>query len=115
MSENKIYSFIGLARKAGAVVPGEELSAKAVRQGKAHLTIIALDASENTVKKIKTALYSTNIPAVRFGTREKLGWILGKAFISVLTVTDKEFSGKLQVMIDDMNKNNTAHGGGVFE
>ncbi|NLM74883.1 MAG: 50S ribosomal protein L7ae [Clostridiaceae bacterium] len=115
MSENKIYSFIGLARKAGAVILGEALSVKAVRQGKAHLAIIALDASENTTKKIETALFNTNIPMARFGSREELGQILGKPFISVLTVTDKGFAKRLQEMIYDINKNNSTHGGGVFE
>ncbi|NMA66717.1 MAG: 50S ribosomal protein L7ae [Clostridiaceae bacterium] len=115
MSESKVYSFIGLARKAGSVIVGEALSEKAIKQRKAYLVLIALDASENTAKKVKTALFNSNIPVLRFGTKEKLGQILGKSFISVLSITDKGFSNKLQEMIDDINNNNSTHGGGVFD
>ena len=116
MSANRIYSFIGLARKAGAISPGESLSAQAVKCGKAYLVLITQDASENTRKKIETALYGTDIPALQFGNKADLGKILGRTFFSVIAITDKSFAGRIKEMIEENHNNdNSMHGGGFFE
>lgn len=116
MSEDKIYSFIGLARKAGKLALGEALTEQAVKRGKAELVIITRDASDNTKKKIETALFGKNIPVLQFGSKERLGHMLGKALFSVIAVTDKGFSGEIEKMIEHcFNNDNTAHGGGFFE
>lgn len=116
MWENKIYSFIGLARKAGAIVTGEGLTEMSLKKGKACLVIITEDASHNTRKKIETALYNSNIPLIEFGQKEKLGRSLGKSFLSVISVTDRGFADRIRELIEqNENKDNTAHGGGFFE
>ncbi len=116
MSENKIYSFIGLARKAGKLALGESLTEQAVKRGKAELVLITQDASDNTKNKIETAVYGRNIPMLQFGSKEKLGHILGKTFFSAIAVTDKGFAERIKTMIEqDFNNDNTAHGGGFFE
>lgn len=116
MSEDRIYSFIGLAKKAGAVFAGEGLSEQAVKKRKAHLVLIAEDASLNTRKKIETALYNSNIPLIEFGHKEKLGHMLGKTFFSIICITDYGFAVRIKELIEqNKNKDNTAHGGGFFE
>lgn len=116
MSEDKIYSFIGLARKAGAVAMGEPLSEQAVKRGKAQLVLVTRDASENTKKKIETALFGRNVLMLKFGDKEMLGKMLGKAFLSVIAITDVGFSERIKEMIEqNFNNDNTAHGGGFFE
>lgn len=116
MQKNKVYSFIGLARKAGAIASGEWLAEQAVRSRKAYLVLIAGDASENTKKKIGTAIYGRNVPLVEFGSKEKLGYMLGKDAISVLAVTDKGFAGRIKELVEqEHNIDNIAHGGGFFE
>lgn len=113
MSESNIYSFIGLARKAGAVALGESMAHQAVKKDAAHLVLITHDASENTRKKIETALYGTNIPALTFGTKERLGQMLGKTFLSVVAITEKGFAERVYKLIEQNQKDdNTAHGGG---
>jgi ribosomal protein L7Ae-like RNA K-turn-binding protein len=110
---NRIYSFIGLARKAGAVAMGEALAEQAVKRKKACLVLVTLDASDNTVKKIETALYGSDIPMIRFGNKEDLGHILGKSAFSVIAITDKGFSERIKTLIEqNSNNDNTAHGGG---
>lgn len=110
---NKIYSFIGLARKAGAVAMGEALAEQAVKRKKACLVLVTQDASDNTLKKIETALYGSNVPMLRFGHKEELGRILGKSSFSVIAITDKGFSDRIKELIDqNLNNDNTAHGGG---
>ena len=116
MWEDKIYSFIGLAKKAGAILAGEALSEQAVKRGKAYLVIITEDASLNTRKKIETALYNSNIPMIEFGQKDKLGQRLGKTFFSVISVTNRGFADRIKELIEqNENNDNTAHGGGFFE
>ena len=49
--EKKIYSYLGLAQKAGKVVAGEFLTEKSIQEGKAGLILISEEASANTKKK----------------------------------------------------------------
>jgi ribosomal protein L7Ae-like RNA K-turn-binding protein len=113
---NKIYSFIGLARKAGAVCPGETLSAQAVKQKRAYLVLVTGDASDNTKEKIKTVVYGTDIPLLQFGEKAKLGKMLGKVFFSVIAITENRFAQRIMEMIvQNSNNDNSTHGGGFFE
>jgi ribosomal protein L7Ae-like RNA K-turn-binding protein len=113
MSKNKIYSFIGLARKAGMAVIGEDSASLAIKDKKASLVLLADDASQNTEKKIRKALSGSRIQLMRFGSREELGHALGKVYISVIAITDKGFSNQIIKMVQQ-NMNNT-HGGDVIE
>ncbi len=116
MSENKVYGFIGLARKAGAVAAGEALAENAVRHGRASLVIVAHDASENTKKKISGACALKQVQLLNFGDREGLGRMLGKAMYSVIAITDQGFSGRLRELIGyGLEHANSTHGGGLFE
>lgn len=116
MWEDKIYSFIGLAKKAGAIMAGEGLTEMSVKRRKACLVIITEDASVNTRKKVETALYNSDIPLLEFGQKDKLGQRLGKPFFSVISVTNRGFADRIEELIkQNGNKDNTAHGGGFFE
>ena len=48
---NKVYSFLGLATKAGKLISGEDTCERAVKSGKVGLLIVAEDAYEITKKK----------------------------------------------------------------
>ena len=56
-NKQKIYSYIGLAMRAGQVVSGDDTTLKELKKGKISLVIVADDASENTKKLFKA--YST--------------------------------------------------------
>ena len=49
--DKKIYSLLGICRKAGCIKAGEFQTEKAVKTGLAFLVIVAEDASENTKKR----------------------------------------------------------------
>lgn len=115
MSESKIYSFIGLARKAGALCAGEGQTEGAVKSHKAVLVLITEDASGNTRKKFQNACKSQSVECLLFGTKVQLGEMLGKEMISVVAITDQRFSEKIREMVNNHIKGNTAHGGGFFE
>lgn len=101
MSESRIYSFIGLARKAGKVAAGDYAVESAIKRGRAVCVILADDASPNTEKKYLGICGAKGVPIIRFGARQRLGEILGKEMYSVIALTDKNFSARIEEMIHD--------------
>jgi ribosomal protein L7Ae-like RNA K-turn-binding protein len=99
MHESRICSFIGLARKAGAVEAGENAVENVVRRGRAFLVVIAADASDNTVRKVCGLCAANDVKTVRFGNKSGLGGILGREMFSVIAVTDRRFSDRIAEMI----------------
>ncbi|HHX18796.1 MAG TPA: 50S ribosomal protein L7ae [Clostridium sp.] len=105
---NKIYSFIGLARKANKLVSGDETCERFLKAGKVKLIIVARDASLNTKKKYKNACSHRDVQIRIFGTKELLGKFIGKGTNSVIAILDKGFSDNLTKMLD--NENNACGG-----
>lgn len=105
---DKVYSFLGLACKAGKVVSGDETCERAILKGKVVLTIIAQDASDNTKKKFMDMCSYRAIDIKMFGNKEKLGKFVGKDIRSVVAVIDKGFGER---MIEMINKLTTEVGG----
>ena len=53
---NRALSMISLAAKAGKTKSGEFMTEKEVKEGRAHLVIVADDASDNTKKKFQNVI-----------------------------------------------------------
>ena len=73
MSQNKALSMIGLATKAGKVASGEFCTEKEVKSGRAHLVIVADDASDNTKKKFKNMCDFYQVPIYFYKDKDTLG------------------------------------------
>jgi len=97
---NRIYSFLGLATKAGRVISGEDACQRAMKAGRVVLVIVAEDASENTRKKFANLCKNRNVALRFFGEKALLGKSIGKEVRSVIAVTDKKFAGRLIELID---------------
>lgn len=109
--ENKIYSFIGLAKKAGKLVSGEETCERAVKANKIFLVIVADDASENTKKKFGDICGYRGIEVRYFGEKKLLGKCIGKDIRSVVAVSGREFAERLKQLIDSRS---IEYGGGII-
>ena len=48
---DKVLNFLGMCKRAGSLVTGEDGALGAVRSGEAKLVMLAADAAENTSKK----------------------------------------------------------------
>jgi len=112
---DRIYSFVGLAMKAGKLVSGEVNCEKALKNGKAFFVIVTADASGNTKKKFENACKYRDIPFSVFGAKEMLGRLLGKETRSVAAVTDVQFAGKLMGLVADQQSYGKIHGGELIE
>ena len=96
MTNNKIYSLLGLAQRAGKISSGEFMTEQSVKAGKAVLIIVAEDASANTKKNFTDMSAYYKVPIIIFGSKSELGHALGKEIRASLALTDSGFAGTIQ-------------------
>lgn len=106
--QDKAYSFLGLAAKAGKLISGDETCERALKAGKVHLVIVSEDASGNTRGKFMDMCGYRNVAIRCFGKKEKLGRHIGRSMRSVIAVIDRNIAGRLLELIDD---HGIEHGG----
>ncbi len=104
----RIYSFLGLAAKAGKLLSGEESCERALKSGKVYLVIVSEDASDNTKKKFRDMCNYRDIEIRYYGEKDLLGSYTGKRVRSVIAVTEIGFARHLKEMIDNRG---IEHGG----
>ena len=90
------FRLLGLARRAGAVVPGTDAARRAVREGEARLILMASDASSVQLGKIRRLLENRSIPQAILGDRATLGAAVGAGSVSAVAVTAETFADELQ-------------------
>ncbi|MEE1038368.1 MAG: ribosomal L7Ae/L30e/S12e/Gadd45 family protein [Eubacterium sp.] len=95
MNQNKILSLLGLAQKAGKVLSGEFATDKGVKEGRAVMVLVPMDASDNTKKRFSNMCEFYKVPIYFFGTKEQLGHAIGKEMRSSLAITDEGFAKSL--------------------
>ncbi|WP_200965963.1 YlxQ family RNA-binding protein [Insulibacter thermoxylanivorax] len=89
---NRFLSLLGLAQRAGKLAGGEEKALQAIQQGKAHLVILAVDASANTAKKFKDKCRYYQVPLIQEVDRGALGKATGRMERVVIAVMDEGFA-----------------------
>jgi ribosomal protein L7Ae-like RNA K-turn-binding protein len=90
------FRLLGLARRAGAVVPGTDAARRAVREGEARLVLMASDAASVQLDKIRRLLENRSIPRAVLGDRVTLGAALGMGPVSAVAVTVASFADELR-------------------
>jgi ribosomal protein L7Ae-like RNA K-turn-binding protein len=92
--EPKILGAMGLARRAGKLEIGAELCEEAIRAGRAEITFLASNLTDNSKKKLMSALRVGDSPYIILNvTKEELAERFGKkAFAVALSITDKGFA-----------------------
>ena len=95
MNINRALSMISLATKAGKTKSGEFMTEKEVKEGRAHLVIVADDASDNTKKKFQNMCDYYEVPCFVLADKEELGKFCGKEFRASLAVQDENFAKAL--------------------
>ena len=92
LSQSKALAMIGLATRSGNVVSGEFSTEKAVKTGRAHLVIVAGDASDNTKKKFSNMCSFYQVPIIFLNEKKELGHAMGKEFRASLAILDLGFA-----------------------
>ncbi|BCJ95186.1 hypothetical protein acsn021_27550 [Anaerocolumna cellulosilytica] len=101
--EKKVFSYIGLAAKAGSLLSGEFMTEKSVKEGKGKLVIVAEDASNNTKKMFTNMCTYYKVPIYFFGEKTKLGHAIGKEFRASLVLLDKGLADAVEKQLNMFN------------
>lgn len=82
-------NYLALARKAGKAELGEEPVGAAARGLKAHLILVASDASDHTWRRAKSFAAGTNQQCIRIPyTKDEMGFIIGRTSLAMAAITD---------------------------
>lgn len=100
--KNKVYSMLGLAMRARKLVSGEFSTDKAVKDRKAHVVIVAHDASGNTKKQFRDGAAFYHVPYYEYGTKDELGHAIGKQERASIAVTDIDFAKAVIKILEEI-------------
>ena len=90
---DKILNYLALARKGGRAELGEEPVGAAARALKAHLIVVASDASDHTWRRAKSFAAGTDQQCVRLSaTKEELGFVVGRQSLAIAAITDVQLA-----------------------
>ena len=105
-SDVKFRNALGFAQKAGKLASGEFAAERALKRGEAKLVVLDETASENTLKKWRSACAYRDVPLI---TAAGIGQAIGKTGRLVAAVTDEGFSVMLtKNHADNINTGNNA-------
>lgn len=88
----KVVSLLGFARRARKVVSGAEAVASAVARRAAKVVLVAADASQDSVTKIRSLAAPVGVACHECLSKAQLGAALGGAPRSCVAVTDARFA-----------------------
>ena len=100
-NEAKIFSFLGVAQRAGKLVSGDDSTMLDIKKNRVKLVIVAEDASNNTKKLFKDKTSFRNIACVTYSTKLQLGLAIGKAPRAVMGIKDVSFADKVLELIEN--------------
>jgi ribosomal protein L7Ae-like RNA K-turn-binding protein len=90
---------LGLAARAGALLPGTEPVRDAARRGSLRFALVAEDTSDNSLDKLLPLLVKRGVPHVMAFTRAQLGAAVGRAPISAVGITLQSFAAQLELLL----------------
>ncbi len=106
MNQDKVLSSLSLCKKAGLLACGEFQVEEAVKSGKGHLVILAEDAGARVKKDVTDMCKYYEVEIREYGSRDSLGQVTGKEYLSQVCVTDKKFSENITQKMEVSNGKN---------
>ncbi|MDD6201304.1 MAG: 50S ribosomal protein L7 [Firmicutes bacterium] len=86
---DKALNYLSLARKAGLAELGEEPVGAAARALRAHLILVAADASDHTWRRALSFAAGTDQQCIRVSyTKDEMGMAIGRTSLAIAAVTD---------------------------
>ena len=103
--DNKVLNYLALARKGGRAELGEEPVGAAARALKAHLILVAGDASDHTWRRAKSFAAGTDQQCIRLDcTKEEMGFVIGRTSLAIAAVTDVQLARAMVTALGDPEK-----------
>lgn len=98
---NKVFSMLGLAQKAGKLVSGDYTCELLIKSNKCDLVIIANDASDKSKKKFIDMCNFRNVKIFEYGSKDLLGECIGKENRAIIGIKDKNFASSIEKIIEE--------------
>lgn len=95
----RVLRLLGLAARAGSIVPGTDRVRAAARRDELHLALIAGDASLNARDKLVPLLEVKGIPHWVSFTRSDLGAAVGRSPLSAIGLLDPSLAERVGELI----------------
>jgi len=90
---DKALNYLALARKGGRAELGEEPVGAAARALKAHVILVASDASDHTWRRAKSFAAGTDQQCVRLAvTKDEMGFVVGRQSLAIAAITDVQLA-----------------------
>ena len=106
---DRALNYLALARKGGMAELGEEPVGAVAREGKAHVILVAGDASDHTWRRAKSFAAGTDQQCVRLkATKEEMGFAVGRTSLAIAAVTDARLALALVTALDEPETNKQA-------
>ena len=103
---NKALQYLSIARKGGMAELGEEPVGAVAREGKAHVILVAGDASDHTWRRAKSYAAGTEQQCVRMeATKDEMGLMVGRTSLAIAAVTDARLALALVTALDEPETN----------
>ena len=103
---NKALQYLSIARKGGMAELGEEPVGAVAREGKAHVILVAGDASDHTWRRAKSFAAGTDQQCVRLkATKEEMGVAVGRTSLAIAAGTDVRLALALVTALDEPETN----------
>ena len=96
---DQTLALLGLATRAGTLIPGTERVREAARGGSLRLAFLAADASDNSRAKLQPLLEARGIPFVTRYDRVELGVATGHGPLSAVGVVDAALADRLMTLL----------------
>ena len=91
--DSKVLNYLALAKKGRLAELGEEPVGAAARALKAHLILVAADASDHTWRRAKSFAAGTDQQCIRLGcTKEEMGFVVGRTSLAIAAITDVQLA-----------------------
>jgi ribosomal protein L7Ae-like RNA K-turn-binding protein len=98
--QNKLYGYLGFAKKSGNLISGFETCIFAMKKHKVKLLIISADAAGNTVSKMEKEAKRYRIVYRKYGSSSDLSRVTGTAGRTVFAIIDQNFADVILKEID---------------
>lgn len=98
--DHEALQVLGLARRAGRAAVGTGAVKEAASAGELRLVVLARDAGDNAVGRVRGAMERSGAERVRCGTRDELGSALGRGPVAVVGVTDAGLAERIRRLVD---------------
>ncbi len=92
MNKKQVLNLLGLAKRAGKLVTGEDTVLKSLRHNDLKIVFVASDASKRQIDQFNKKTYFYEVKFNNNFTCDELSQATGKPMCKVLGITDQGFS-----------------------